>query len=313
MYKRVAVIGCGMMGKNHVRIYKSMPNVEVVAICDTNLKLLNETRKLYNIDNYFIEYKEMLKKVEIDYVSVVVPTSLHYEVAGTCLRYGVDVLLEKPIASTIQESQDLINIAKFNKRILAIGHIERFNPVIIELDKRLKSDQLGKIYKIDIDRVGPYPVRIRDVGVVIDLAVHDLDILNFLTDSKSQTLNSMTHKHINTNNEDLLDATIRYENGVIGHININWLTPTKIRQLKVLGEKGMFVLDYIEQTLKFYKNGKNFIGLRPETVIEGEIIQYYIKKEEPLKIELTNFINSMVIVTGEEGQEALRQALELIK
>jgi len=123
----------------------------------------------------------------------------------------------------------------------------------------------------------------------------------------------MTHKYINTRREDLLDATIQYENNIIGHLNINWLTPTKTRQLKVTGQKGMFVLDYIDQSITFYKNGDNSVGLTPQSVIEGEVIKYCVQKKEPLKVELENFINDGLIVTGEEGMEALKQALEIIK
>ena len=137
---------------------------------------------------------------------------------------------------------------------LTVGHIERFNPAVVELQARLRAGELGRVFQVHARRVGPFPERVRDVGVVLDLAPHDIDVMRFLLDSEVARVQAETEQRINTEHEDMLAGVLRFANGVVGVLDINWLTPTKIRELSVLGERGMFVVDYLARELTFYEN-----------------------------------------------------------
>lgn len=319
---RVGVIGTGAMGRNHVRVYSELANVELVAVADVDEKGLEIIGKKYGIKTY-TNYKDMLENERLDVVNIVVPTKLHYSISIDCLNAKVNVLLEKPIASTVKEGEEIIKLAKENGLKLMIGHIERFNPAIIELKKRLDNNELGKVFKIDINRVGPFPARVRDVGVVIDLAVHDLDILRYLTGSEVKRYCSEIDSKIHSSNEDLLKALIRMENDALCTLSIDWLTPTKIRKLYITGEKGMFVADYLTQELYFYENAilngediKYSEMLRG--VLEGKMTKFFVSKKEPLSAEIEHFIDCVVnnkepLIKGEDGIKALELAQGLIE
>ena len=277
----VAVIGCGAMGKNHVRVYSEIPNVKLLAVADPDKKSIDLMAKKFNINKY-LDYKDMIKSEKIDLVSIVAPTIFHKEIALYCMEKKIHVLLEKPITAEVQSGLDVIASAKKNNVKLMIGHIERFNPAIIELKKRLDKKELGKVFKIDVNRIGPFPARIRDVGVVIDLAVHDIDIMRFLLNSEVKRLFAETEQEIHTQCEDVLSALLKFENDTICNLNINWITPTKIRKLYITGEKGMFIVDYLKQDLYFYENkdlvnGENYNYL-VKGVSEGNMIKYSINR-----------------------------------
>ena len=317
----VAVIGVGSMGKNHARIYNDLSNINLVAVADNDEKNLQQISKKYGCKAY-IDYRKMLDSEELDIVSVVVPTKLHKQVAFDVIEKGVNILLEKPIAFTVEEGKKIIDLAKEKKVKLMIGHIERFNPAIIELKKRIDAGELGKIFKIDVNRVGPFPARIRDVGVVIDLAVHDLDIIRYLTNSEVTRLYAEIKRQIHTEHEDLLSALLKFKNGVICNLNINWLTPTKIRKLYITGEKGMFVANYLTQDLYFYenaevKNNVNYADIMMG-VSEGRMIKFNVKKKEPLRAEIEHFVdcvenNKEPLINGKDGLKALELAQKLIE
>jgi len=219
------------------------------------------------------------------------------------------------------EGKEIIKLAEKNKVKIMIGHIERFNPAIIELKKRIDAGELGRIFKIDVNRVGPFPSRIRDVGVVIDLAVHDLDIMRYLTSSEVSRMYAETESKINTNYEDLLSALIKFNNGVICNLNINWLTPTKIRKLYITGEKGMFVANYLTQNLYFYENDEMNSHFEYADIMrgvsEGRMIKFNIKKKEPLLAEIEHFVDCVEndkepLIKGEDGLIALELAQRLV-
>ncbi len=203
-----------------------------------------------------------------------------------------------------------------------IGHIERFNPVVMEVKKRIKRNELGKIYKVHCVRIGPSARRISDVGVVIDLAIHEIDILKYIIDSSIKRIYAETAQRIHSTHEDLLIGTIRFQNDVLGVINANWVTPRKFREITVTGEKGMFVANYLTQDLDFYEN--DFVRKNVNyqdysmTVIEGRKISLKIKKSEPLRNELNSFADCIINdkepeVTGKHGLEALRVAHKFIE
>jgi UDP-N-acetylglucosamine 3-dehydrogenase len=294
---RVAVIGVGSMGKNHVRVYSEMPNVELVAVVDANPELANRIGHAYHVPAYQ-DYFEMVDHTKPEAVSIAVPTSLHYQVAKDILELGCHVIVEKPIASTAEQAQYLVSLADQLGVILMVGHIERYNPAIIELKRRLDQNELGHIFQIHARRLGPFPTRIQDVGVIMDLAPHDLDIMRYLTGQEVTRVHAETERILHETQDDMFAGLVRFENGILGVLEINWLTPTKIRELYVTGERGMFRVDYITQDLCFYENAETN-GDRWSTisllrgVSEGMIIRYPIKKKEPLRAELEAFISSV--------------------
>lgn len=314
---RVAVVGVGSMGKNHVRVYSEIPDVELVAIADQSAELVQKTGQFYHVP-YYYDYVEMIQKVKPDAVSVVVPTSLHYKIAKDILNLGCHVFVEKPIASTAEDAEDLISTADRLGLKLMVGHIERFNPAIIELKRRLNAGELGEIFQVHARRLGPFPTRIQDVDVIMDLAPHDLDIMRYLIGSEVNRLHAETNRILHTSMDDLFAGLLRFENGVLGVLEINWLTPTKIRELFVTGELGMFQVNYITQDLFFYENaeanGETWTTLSLiRGVSEGMVVKFPIKKKEPLRAELENFT---ALVRGEtsnneNGRDA-KIAIELV-
>ncbi len=308
---RVGVIGVGSMGQNHARVYFYSDQAELVAVADSNPRFVQAVTQQYHTKGY-IDYKEMIEREHLDAVSIAVPTSLHAEVAMFALRHKKHVLLEKPIASTEAEAQAIIDCAKEQGVKLMIGHIERFNTAIVELKQRLNRGDLGEIYKIDVQRIGPFPTRITDVGVVIDLSVHDLDIIEYLIEDEPVRVFAETQRKLHHSCEDSVTALIRYRKGVLAVLNVNYLSPTKIRQLQIFGKKGMFSVNYLDQELYFYEN-KSFHSDNWESVSEGDIKKIIIQKREPLHVEIEAFLNAILTdneppVRGEHGLDVLRTA-----
>jgi len=315
----VAVVGIGAMGKNHARVCSSIKNVNLVAVCDTNENTAKEISEKYNTKCY-LDCKRMLAKEIVDAVSVCVPTKLHKEVAIGIIKKGINVLVEKPIATTVSEAKEIINEAKKKNVKLMIGHIERFNPVVIELKKRIMRNELGKIYKVHSVRLSQFPKRVIDVGVIVDLAIHEIDILKYLVDSKIKRVFAETAQRIHSLHEDLLIGTIRFENSILGVINANWLTPKKVREITVTGEKGMFVANYLSQELYFYEKefAQKSVDYNKKFIYgsEGKKTKIKIINSEPLKNELISFVdcirkNKEPLVTGQDGLEALDIAQKL--
>ena len=322
MRLKTAVIGVGSMGRHHARVYSQLEETQLVAVADRQPEALAEIAQLYGVPGY-ADYRQLLEKEQPDVVTIAVPTSLHREATIDALDAGAHVLIEKPIAATIEEAQRLIDYAKARQRQLMVGHIVRFNPAIQLLKQKLERGELGRIFQISCRRVGPFPARIRDVGVVVDLATHDLDVMRFLTGLDPIRVYAETVRRIHTEHEDLLLGTLRFPDSVTGSLEINWLTPKKVREILVLGERGLFRVDDLTQDLYFYQNaqadGQLWGALRTlKGVSEGTMVRYEINRQEPLKVEISAFVRSIqnsepVPVSGEDGLAALRLALALVE
>ncbi len=318
---KAAVIGCGSMGQNHIRNYAEIEDVDLVAVCDVDIARARKFSKKYGCKAYD-NYAEMIDKEKPDVVSVVVPTKLHKKVAVDVLNKKVNILLEKPIASNIKDAEEIINSAKENNVKLMIGHIERFNPAVIEAKRRILNNELGKLIEITAVRVGPFAMRIRDVGVITDLTIHDIDTVKFLTEGNIIEVYGFTSSKINKDREDLFFGLARFDNNIVASFQTNWMTPHKIRETRIVGEKGMFKIDYLTQNLYFYENAyfKN-IPTYDEVlrgVLEGKMVKYKINKTEPLRNEILHFIdavkhNKTPSVSGEVGLENLKIALKFIE
>ncbi len=319
---RVAVIGVGSMGFNHLRVYSELKDAQVVGFSDVSKERLETLQKRFPVPAYS-DYRELIEKEKPEAISITVPTSEHEKVATFALEAGAHLLVEKPIAATVEEGRRLIALAKEKNRQLMVGHIIRFNPAMQALKARLEAGELGKIFQIFCRRAGPFPARIRDVGVVVDLAPHDVDIMRFLTGMDPKRVYAETEQRIHTDHEDMLFGLLRFPHGITGALEINWLTPTKIRETMVLGEKGMFRVDDLLQDLYFYENSQAtaelWAGMKTiRGVSTGKMIRYDLKRQEPLKAELQAFLDAVkdgtqVPVTGEDGLEALRLSLALVE
>jgi len=315
-------MGSGVMGRNHVRVLRELGEVDLVGVADANRDAAFQVAGIHGTRGYGT-HQELLEREKPDAVIVAAPTNNHHAVVVDALEAGCHVLVEKPIAATLEEADDLVARAAKAKLVLAVGHIERYNPAVIELKRRLDEGQLGRVFQLNARRLGPFPQRIRDVGVVVDLATHDLDVMRYLTGSEIVRVYAETRREVHTTKEDLLSGLLRFEDGSVGVLQINWLTPSKIRELAVTGERGMFRADYLTQDLFFHENAaasennwQQITMLRG--VSEGPMVQYAIQKREPLRSELEAFLRAVAgdassIVTGEDGRKALRLALALVE
>jgi len=323
MQLKVAVVGAGSMGMNHLRVLKDLDEeqIQLVGVAETYEPALQHAVRRFHLTGY-TDYRRMVEETHPELVAVVVPTHLHFEVASYVLDRNINVLIEKPITSTIDEALALIQLARLRNVKIAVGHVERFNPAIIQLKRRLVAGDLGQIFHLHARRLGPFPPRIRDVGVTLDLATHDIDIMRYLADAEVDRVYAETQHRIHNAYEDLLLGILRFSNNAIGMLDVNWLTPTKVRELSVTGEKGMYLVNYLTQEVYFYENDytpTTWDALRTLTgVSEGTMTRFKIQKAEPLRLEYENVIAAICndtapIVTGEDGLAALRVALLLIE
>lgn len=316
---RVAVIGAGSMGKNHVRNYFLLPEAELVGLADVNpaaKKLAKEYKTAF-----FEDYRTMLDQVKPDAVSIVVPTLLHEEVATEAMNRGIHCLLEKPIASTVAEADALIELAKEKKVVFMVGHIEHYNPLVVELKKILDKKIIGDITSIVCKRVGGFPKVEPKTDVIIDLAVHDIGIINHLLNKKPLQLFSHGSRTHHSSKIDSAEILMDYGRAS-GFIQANWLTPVKIRTIAVTGSRGYIEGNYITQELEYYEHNMKDAGgeFSDFMAAMGESAKRNIKVafEEPLVLELKAFLarvsgdKKTYIVKPEAAREALQLALEAI-
>ncbi len=321
MRLNIAVIGTGSMGMNHLRVLRDFneEHVHIVGVAETYEPNLKMAVSRFHVPGY-TDYREMVEKAQPDLVAVVVPTHLHFEVASYVLDRGINVLLEKPMASNSEEALALIQLAQMRNAKLAIGHVERFNPAVIEVKRRLAAGELGQVFHLHARRLGPFPPRIRDVGVTLDLATHDIDVMRYLADAEVEHVYAETQRRIHSTHEDLLLGVLRFTNQAIGVLDVNWLTPTKVRELSITGEKGMYLVNYLTQDVYFYENDyttTTWDALRSLTgVSEGTMTRLKIQKAEPLRLEYEDVMtaiqkDALPTVTGEDGLAVLKVVSQL--
>jgi UDP-N-acetylglucosamine 3-dehydrogenase len=317
---RVGVIGTGYMGMNHMRVYSQMQGVELVAFSDIDEQLVTHLSKQHGIKGY-VNYIELLEKEDINAVSVAVPTALHRKVIMDVFSYNKHVLVEKPITVNLEEAMSLIKRAEQKKVIFMVGHVERFNPAIVKIKTLLKNHYFGDIISLSAKRVGPYIPRARDTGVIIDLAIHDIDVMRFLTEKPVKDVYAKVGAKI-TEYDDYASLLIEFEDDILGIIEVNRLTPTKIRTLSVTCTDGFATIDYITQDLSVYgKLLDTSYRDYQELVLKfgnPEIGKPKVEKQEPLKLELEHFIecvrtNKTPLVNGMEGLKSLEVAMSALQ
>jgi predicted dehydrogenase len=291
---KIAIIGLGSMGKNHYRVLKNISDVEIVALCDVVKK---ENYK----EPFYQDLEDMLKNEKIDAAIIAVPTFLHKKIALKVASYGIDMLIEKPVASKIEDAKEILDFVEKKALKSCIGHVERFNPAILNLKDELKK---RTIYTIEITRVGPFPPRISDVGVLTDLAVHDIDLIRYITGKNILNKSIFKSQKIHNHYEDNAVLSFLLEDNIIANITTNWLTPFKRRKVEVACEKVYYEADLIAQTLQEFSDYKTDNSYR--------IKDLHIKKDEPLLKELEAFVN--YLKTGERGNLAsIEDSIETLK
>jgi UDP-N-acetylglucosamine 3-dehydrogenase len=314
---RAGLIGLGSMGRNHCRLLRDLDEVDFIAACDPAgdpAGAANGTPVLATV--------EQLLDHDLDICVLAAPTDLHEAIAIKLAEAGVATLIEKPLAADVTAAERIVEAFDDRGVIGAVGHVERFNPALRELRCRLSDGQIGDVYQIATRRQSPFPARIRDVGVVFDLASHDLDLASWVAQERFSSVSAqMTHRS-GREHEDLIAIVGRLSNGVITNHLVNWLTPYKERTTVVTGEFGSFVADTLNADLTFHRNG----SIRAEWdtmavfkgVSEGDSMRYAIAKPEPLRVELQAFINAVqggddsAIVTLQEGLHVVRVAAAVL-
>ncbi|MEZ0106732.1 UDP-N-acetylglucosamine 3-dehydrogenase [Catenulispora sp. EB89] len=312
---RAGLIGLGMMGRHHARVLGSLDGVELVAIADPGGDahgVANGRQVLGNV--------EELIAAGIDFAVVAVPTVFHTEIGLALAEAGVHTLIEKPLAPDVNSATQLAETFERAGLVGAVGHIERFNPSLQNLRKRLEHGELGEVFQVVTRRQGPFPNRIADVGVVKDLATHDIDSTAWVTRQPYTSISAHTAYRSGREHEDLIAMTGRLADGTVVNHLVNWLSPMKERVTIVTGEKGCFVADTLAADLTFYANAsaptiptweamQAFRG-----VSEGDMVRFAIPKPEPLRTELEAFRDAVLDVDGgRERVVSMRQGLQVVR
>jgi UDP-N-acetylglucosamine 3-dehydrogenase len=316
---RVGLAGLGAMGRNHLRNLSTRDDVSLVAVADQAPELVADAVATTGAAGY-ADALSMVDDAGLDALVVATPTMAHGAIGLAAIERGIPVLIEKPLAGTVAEGLELVMAARARGVPLQVGHVERFNPAVLELGRRLESGWLGTLYSISSRRAGPFPARIRDVGVTIDLATHDADILSWIAGERPARVYAELAQRVHASHEDLLFGLLQFPSGATGMLDVNWLTPAKRRQLSVVGEEGMFELDYLTQRLTFTRadvsSPKMIDGYA--TTFEGDVVVIEVASREPLAAELDAFFataraGGRPAVDGEDGLWAVAIASALLE
>ena len=289
------VIGLGF-GAVHTRVLGEMEGVRLAAVCDSDAQRLTAVSRGRTVNTYQ-DYETMLREEALDAVVVAVPIRLHEQVALKVIDAGKALLVEKPLAASLEEGRRIVDAASKRGVVLTSGHIERFNPAVQELARRLRQGEAGRVLQVTARRLGPFATRTRDVSVVHDLALHDIDIMLHMFGRGVESAYAQTQPSVRTDSDDTVAGVLRFRDGPVGLLEVNWITPRKVRELSVLGERGLFVLDYLAQTLEFYESepseasqgGPGWQALATLRGGSGAGTHIPIEPREPLERELSAF------------------------
>jgi len=294
---KVGVVGVGHLGREHVRIYSSLPGCELAGVFDIDAGVKEKFARKYKVCA-FNSLEEMT--LGVDAVSVVVPTNAHYEVARAFLEAGRHVFVEKPITETTAQAEELVKIAHGSKLILQVGHVERFNPVMSYLEKQVVDPRF-----IEAHRLSPYPNRGTDVSVVLDLMIHDLDVVLHLVRSPLVSIDAVGVPVLSAT-EDIANARLKFANGCVANLTASRISPEKTRKIRVFSSTHYLSLDY--------QNQEGLIYWKQDGAIKREKVP--IEKDEPLKLELAAFTHAVEHrleprVSGQAGKQALDIAIQI--
>lgn len=312
---RGAVLGLGMMGRHHARLLQSTPRVTFAGAVDPSG---DAHGAVHDSALVYADLDSLLSAGPLDFAIVAVPTDEHLPAARALAAAGVHMLIEKPLAATEAQAREIIALVDAAGVHAAVGHVERCNPALLELRRRVQAGDLGEIFLIATERVGPFPSRIRDVGVVKDLGTHDLDLVRWIGGAPVARVAAETQHRMGREHEDLVLATGRLVSDVAFNCVVDWLSPTKVRRTRVLGERGMLVADTLTADLTLYANGdvaSTWDATRAlRGVSEGDMTRFALARREPLLVELEGFFDLLggaaraAVVTLEEGLQTVLAA-----
>ena len=313
---RAGLIGLGMMGRHHARVLASLPGVDLVAVADPG----GDVHGVSGGRPVEASIEDLIGH-GLDYCMVAVPTVFHEQVGLALAAAGVHTMIEKPLAEDTPSSRRLAEAFESAGLVGAVGHIERYNPALQSARTRLAEGELGRVYQVVTRRQGPFPARIADVGVVKDLATHDIDLTAWVTQQPYASVSARTAYKSGREHEDLVAAVGQLADGTVTNHLVNWLSPFKERVTVITGENGAFVADTLTADLTYFANGNlettwpglaNFRG-----VSEGDVVRYAIAKPEPLRTEHEQFRDAVLgkdadIVTMRQGLRTVEVAEAMI-
>ena len=296
---RVAVIGAGKLGKRHAEVYSKMSGIELVGVCDIHEDRAKESAS-HCRTKAFTDHRQLLNLV--DAVSIVVPSEKHFMISRDFLQNGTQLLIEKPITTRLAEADELLEIANKHSLILQVGHIERFNSAIRAIKNVIQTPRF-----IECHHLGPYDPRVADIGVTLDLMIHDIDIVLDLVKSPVKHIDAVG-ACILSKTEDIANARVRFANGAVCNLTASRVTPDVQRRIRIFQDNAYISLDYVNQEAQIYTKDNGSIHHK----------KIDITKSDSLKEELSDFIDCVrhkkrPLVSGEEGREALAVALEISK
>lgn len=312
-------MGFGAMGGRHLRILASptRTDVQIEAVVDPDPLRLEEAMRGRADWRAYASLDEALADETLDFACVATPIRHLAPCSMQALREGLHVFVEKPMAATSGEAQLLVDEAERLGRVLTVGLVERCNPAVIALKRMLSEGHAGRVVQMHARRLSPFPNRSQMKGVALDLATHDVDVMRYISEAEVERVFAETAAGIGPGDEDLVCATLRFEGGTTGLLESNWITPTKVRQLAVTGESGMFVVDYLTQDLTFYEHPTKPSIWEPLAGMlgggEGNVIQYALERREPLQVEWEGFVAAVcgqgsLPANGRDGVAALSTA-----
>ncbi|PIR19218.1 MAG: UDP-N-acetyl-D-glucosamine dehydrogenase [Elusimicrobia bacterium CG11_big_fil_rev_8_21_14_0_20_64_6] len=300
---RVAIVGAGKMGTHHARALSKLSDIELVGVCDTNV--WKAQLAAWQANTVAVrDYKDILGRV--DAVIIAVPTPLHYEVGKAFLEAGAHCLIEKPLASSVDEAKELLALSETNELVLQVGHIERFNPAVLEAVKHIRDPRY-----ITVERLGPYDPRMSHIGVVMDLMIHDLDILLTLVGSEVESIEALG-ANLLSGHEDIANVRVRFKTGCVADLTASRISLTKSRKLRAFQKDSYISLDYGNTALKVYRKKSPTI----KSLKDVEYLSPKLSSIDPLRNEQQHFLdcirhNRKPWPSGERGVEALKLALQI--
>jgi predicted dehydrogenase len=305
---KVSVIGVGHLGNFHSRIFSEMQDVDFVGVYDVNKERAGEIAEQYKT-NVFDSIENAIESA--DAVSIVVPTEFHYDIAKKCVEAGKHIFVEKPVTKTVEQAEELVKLAKEKNIVFQVGHVERFNAVLLAL-----APMITKPKYIEVHRLGPHSFRSMDVGVVRDLMIHDIDIVLHLAKSEIESIHALG-VHVISDKEDIANARIVFKNGCVANINASRASIKPERKIRIFQDDSYISIDYMHQKAKMYKRKQNVKSNAKSLADYIEKQPLRIKKNRPLDEELKSFVDviktgKQPVVTGEHGKRALETAVEII-
>jgi predicted dehydrogenase len=319
---RALVVGLGIMGSHHLRVLNALEGVDVVAVVDPVSERRTAVERSYaGLATYATVDEALSTEPNLDFACVAVPAAQLAPVGHEVLAAGLHVLVEKPMARTVDEALALVHDAESRGLLLGVGLVERFNPAVQALKRKLDEGVAGRIYQMHARRLSPFPDRDSMLGVALDLATHDIDVMRFVLGDDVQRVYAETAQRQHQTVEDLLCATLRFDGDATGLLEVNWLTPAKVREITVTAENGMFTVDYIMQDLRFYERPGSATNewdalAEMRGPGEGDMVRYALMRREPLRQQWEAFTAAVrsggpAPVRGEDGVAALSTALAI--